>query len=104
MLRQFERVYGPPYYSFTYGKVQFVALDSVYREGDNYHGELDERQLAFIENDLAHVPDDDLAIFAMHIPLVEFSYREALFDIVKDRSHLLMDAAHRNSFGKRKRG
>ena len=66
----FERVYGPPYYSFTYGKVHVIALDSVYREGDNYHGELGPRQLAFIENDLAHVPDDYLVIFAMHIPPV----------------------------------
>lgn len=90
----FERVYGPPYYSFTYGKVHVIALDSVYREGDKFHGELGERQLAFIENDLAHVPDNYLVIFAMHIPLVEFSDKEALFNIVKDRSHLLMIAAH----------
>ena len=90
----FERVYGPPWYSFTYGKVHVVALDSVYREGDNFRGELGERQLAFIENDLAHVPDNYLVIFAMHIPLVEFSDKEAFFDIVKDRSHLLVVAAH----------
>ena len=90
----FERVYGPPYYSFTYGKVHVIALDSVYREGDNFHGELGERQLAFIENDLAYVPDDYLVIFTMHIPLVEFSDKEALFNIVKNRSHLLMIAAH----------
>jgi hypothetical protein len=89
-------VYGPPYYSFTYSKVHVIALDSVYREGDNFHGELGERQLAFIENDLAHVPDDYLVIFAMHIPLVGFSDKEALFNIVKDRSHLLMVAAHRH--------
>lgn len=90
----FERVYGPPYYSFTYGKVHVIALDSVYREGDDYHGELGERQLAFIENDLALVPDDYLVIFAMHIPLIEFSDKAALFEILKDRSHLLMIAAH----------
>ncbi len=90
----FERVYGPPYYSFTYGKVHVIVLDSVYREGDNFHGELGERQLAFIENDLAHVPDDDLVIFAMHIPLFGISDKEALFNLVKDRSHLLMIAAH----------
>ena len=90
----FERVYGPPYYSFTYGKVHVIALDSVYREGDNYHGELGPRHLAFIENDLAHVPDDYLVVFAMHIPPVQFTDKAALFDIVKDRSHLLMIAAH----------
>jgi len=92
----FERIYGPPYYSFTYGKVHVVVLDSVYREADKFHGELGERQLAFIENDLAHIPDDYLVIFAMHIPLVGFSDKEALLNIVKDRSHLLMVAAHRH--------
>jgi len=90
----FERVYGPPYYSFTYSKVHVIVLDSVYREGDKFHGELGERQLAFIENDLALVPDDYLVIFAMHIPLRGFSDKDALFNIVKDRSHLLMLAAH----------
>jgi len=92
----FERVYGPPYYSFTYGKVHVIALDSVYREGDKFHGELGERQLAFIENDLAHVPDDYLVIFAMHIPLLGFSDKEALFNIAKKRSHLLAIAGHQH--------
>ena len=90
----FERVYGPPYYSFTYGKMHVIVLDSVYREGDKFHAELGTRQLTFIENDLAHVPDDYLVVFAMHIPLVEFSDKEALFNIAQKRSHLLMIAAH----------
>ena len=92
----FERIYGPPYYSFTYGSMHVIVLDSVYREGDKFHGELGARQLAFIQNDLAHVPDDYLVVFAMHIPLVNFSDKEALFDIVQKRSHLLMLAAHRH--------
>jgi len=92
----FERLYGPPYYSFNYGKVHVIALDSVYREGDDYHGELGARQLAFIENGLAHVPDDHLVILAMHIPLRGFSDKEALFDIVKSRSHLLAIAGHQH--------
>jgi hypothetical protein len=92
----FERVYGPPYYSFTYGKMHVIVLDSVYREGDHFHGELGERQLAFIQNDLAHVPDDYLLVFAMHIPLVELSDKKVLFDIVQKRSHLLMIAGHRH--------
>jgi hypothetical protein len=92
----FERIYGPPYYSFDYGKVHVIALDSVYREGDDYHGELGARQLAFIENDLAHVPDGHLVILAMHVPLRGFSDKEALFDIVKNRSHLLAIAGHQH--------
>jgi len=90
----FERVYGPPWYAFTYGKVHVIALDSVHRQGDKFHAELGSRQLAFIENDLAQVPDDYLVIFAMHIPLIEFADKEALFDIIRQRSHLLMIAGH----------
>jgi len=90
----FELVYGPPYYSFTYGKMHCIVLDSVYREGDKFHGELGERQLAFIKNDLAHVPGDYLVVLAMHIPVVNFADREALYDILKERSHLFMIAAH----------
>jgi hypothetical protein len=90
----FERIFGPPYYSFNYGKIHVIALDSVYRIGDKFHGELGSRQLEFIENDLAHVPDDHLVIFVMHIPLVEFVDKDAFLDIVKERSHLLMVAAH----------
>lgn len=90
----FERIFGPPYYSFNYGKVHVIALDSVYRIGDSFHGELGSRQLAFIENDLAHVPDDHLVIFVMHIPPAAFADKDAFFNIVKKRSHLLMVAAH----------
>jgi len=90
----FERVYGPPYYSFTYGQMHVIVLDSVYREGEEFHGELGERQLAFIRNDLAHVPDDYLVVLAMHIPVVGLSDREALYAIVQERSHVFMVAAH----------
>ena len=92
----FERVYGAPYYSFNYGNVHVIVLDSVHRQSDEFHAELGARQLAFIENDLAHVPDDHLVIFAMHIPLVDFLDKAAFFDIVKKRSHLLMIAGHRH--------
>lgn len=93
----FERIYGPPYYSFNYGKMHCIVLDSVYREGDKFHGELGERQLAFIENDLAHVPDDHLVVLTMHIPMINFKDKDKLYSIVQDRSHLFMIAAHWHS-------
>ena len=93
----FERIYGPPYYAFNYGKMHCIVLDSVYREGDRFHGELGARQLAFIENDLAHVPDDHLVVLAMHIPMINFKDRDALYAILQDRSHLFMVAAHWHS-------
>lgn len=92
----FERIYGPPYYSFNYGKVHVIVLDSIYREGDKYHPALGPRQLEFIQNDLAHVPDDYLVVFTMHIPNLGFRDKDKLYSIIKDRSHLLMVAAHQH--------
>ncbi len=74
-----------------------IILDSVYREGDKNRPKLGAHQLAFIENDLAHVPDDHLVVLAMHIPVVEFKDRDALYAILQDRSHLFMIAGHWHS-------
>ena len=93
----FERIYGPPYYSFNYGKMHCLVLDSVHREGDKFHGELGARQLAFIENDLAHVPDDHLVVLTMHIPIIKLKDKDALYAILQNRSHLFMIAAHWHS-------
>jgi hypothetical protein len=93
----FERIYGPPYYSFNYGKMHCIVLDSVHRTGKKIRPELGARQLAFIENDLARVPDDRLVVLTMHIPVVDFRDRDALYAIVQDRSHLFMIAAHWHS-------
>ena len=58
----FERVYGPAYYSFDYGKVHFLVLDNVEwsrREDGRRHyvGNFGKRQLSFIKRDLARVPE-----------------------------------------------
>ncbi len=64
----FSRYLGPTYYSFNIGKVHFVVLDSVMWDGKEYHGEISEDQLLWLEKDLALVPQDALVVFAMHIP------------------------------------
>ncbi len=69
----FEATYGPATYSFNEGKVHFIVLDDIiYPRKDGkggYIGGFTERQLAFIENDLKHVPKDYLIVVAAHIPL-----------------------------------
>jgi hypothetical protein len=98
-----ERVYGPPYYSFDYGPVHFIAVDDVHwmREGDRklYRTGLSEDQLAFIENDLKHVPQDRLVVAMMHIPLVKSTpwiepRRERLLRILETREHCISLAGH----------
>jgi hypothetical protein len=92
-----ERVYGPSTYSFNWGPVHFIALDGVHYDGHikrgHYHSEVG-RHLEFIENDLKHVPHDQLIVLMMHIPLVETLDRERLFDLLRDRPYTFSISAH----------
>jgi len=116
-LDTFRQNFGPSYYSFDYGQVHFVVLDTVRYEGTSlgsedpdplgsgpYTGGIGERQLAWIDNDLRRVPSDRLVVLAMHIPLhsevdpeepkVNVVDREELFKILAGREHLLALAGH----------
>lgn len=80
----FRREWGPEYYSFDIGEVHFIVLDNVRypcTEEDNadglhafcvetttYNGVIHPRQMEWIKNDLAHVPEDKLIVFNSHIP------------------------------------
>lgn len=103
----FERIYGPPYYSFDYGPVHFLVLDDVHWKGKvedpnayrggNYTGGLGREQLAFIRRDLERIPDEQLVVLFMHIPLVAGwiePERAELYQMLKDRPFVLSVAAH----------
>ena len=93
----FQRVFGPTYYAFNYGRVHFIVLDDVIWHGAEtrgYHGEITQRQLDFVKNDLALVPKDRLVVIAMHIPIVDVKNREALYRLIEDRPHTLSFSAH----------
>src|SRR5277367_2407144 len=77
----FKRVFGPNYYAFFYAQTLFLMLDDVnylgpdphkVGGGGQYEGRLDEAQLAFVRNVLAHTPEDTLIVMVMHIPLRTF--------------------------------
>ena len=93
----FQRIFGPNYYAFNYGRVHFIVLDDVFWQGKavgGYHGEITQRQLDFVKNDLATVPADWLVVVAMHIPIVEVTNKEALFRLLEGRSATLSFSAH----------
>lgn len=108
----YKRFFGPGYYSFNYGRVHFVVLDDIGYGGWNEQvdekgdtaGYLDQRQLEWLKNDLAYVPEDHLVFLCSHIPIFtniapDIDYRnilnrEALFEILKDRRHLFHVSAH----------
>jgi len=92
----YTRVFGPPYFSFNYGKVHFLSLNDIYWETENrrYHGEFGERQLRFIENDLALVPKDHLIVPLMHIPLQDVVDRDKFFELLKPFPNTFSISAH----------
>jgi len=61
---------GPNYYSFNWGAVHFVALDTVDYDDLWYYGHLDESQLLWLERDLSFVPAGATVITFSHIPLL----------------------------------
>jgi hypothetical protein len=115
-LETFRRYFGPPYYSFSYGRVHFVVLDDVDYLGRNngveqpgpsgagrYEGRIDQRQLDWLVNDLALVPDEDPVVVVMHIPLlsatsdtlaVNVANRRELLVRLSGRDNLLLLAGH----------
>ena len=99
----YERVYGPAYYSFDYGSVHFIVVDDVHWMTDGkkkfYRSGLSEAQLDFIENDLKTVPQEQLVVAMMHIPLVKSTprlepKRERLFRILESREHCISLSGH----------
>jgi hypothetical protein len=61
---------GPDYYSFTWGGVHFVGLNSVSMDDFAYCGYVDCVQMAWLERDLAQIPRTMPAVTFNHIPLV----------------------------------
>jgi len=69
--RGMYRLYrGPDYYSFTYGGVHFVALNTLMPDDSAYYGRVDSVQLAWLKRDLATIPATMPVVTFNHIPMV----------------------------------
>jgi hypothetical protein len=102
-----EHVFGPATYAFQVGSVHIVVLDDVIYEGWNeavsrsgrYRGGLTATQLDFVRNYLAAVPERELIVLAMHIPLagpghLDVPERRELFEILSGHPHTLSLSSH----------
>lgn len=96
----FERVYGPTYYSFDYGQVHFIVVDNIewIVEGPNgrsrYESAMGKRQIEFIYNDLAAIPEDQMVVLMMHVPVFGTKDREGLFRLIEDRPFCISISGH----------
>lgn len=66
----YHKYLGPDYYSFNYGGVHFVGLNTADIEDQWYYGHVDSLQLAWLERDLAVVPPAMPVVTFDHIPFV----------------------------------
>jgi 3',5'-cyclic AMP phosphodiesterase CpdA len=64
----YRHYFGPDYYSFNYGGVHFVGLNSVDFDDQWYYGHVDSLQLAWLEQDLSYVPASTPVVTFNHIP------------------------------------
>jgi 3',5'-cyclic AMP phosphodiesterase CpdA len=89
----FRAQLAPAYYSYDVGRTHVIALNTVRypctpdvdnadgkhpnctdpENSPSYNGRLGERQLKWLERDLARVPSDRLVVVASHIPLLTFA-------------------------------
>ena len=70
---EYEKVYGPAWYSYDIGDIHYVMLDDNFFLGREWYyiGYLDKRQLAWLEQDLSHVEPGSTVFASMHIPSTE---------------------------------
>lgn len=64
----YRRYLGPDYYSFTYGGVHFIGLNTVQTDDSAYYGGVDSVQLAWLTRDVATVPAGMPIVTFDHIP------------------------------------
>lgn len=88
----FERHFGPNYYAYHYGPVQFIVLDNIHWGGSKesggtgaYSGRLGEQQIAFLKNLLPKLDEDRLVMLMMHIPL---RASDSIYEKTEDREDL----------------
>ncbi|MEQ8859994.1 MAG: calcineurin-like phosphoesterase family protein [Pseudomonadales bacterium] len=114
-LETFKRYFGPPYYAFEYADALFVVLDNIEYRGNGeadpgdvrgsggYIANFGRRQLAWLESELSHVPEERLVFLAMHAPLESYlgnasgittADRRELFRLLSGRPNLYAVAGH----------
>jgi hypothetical protein len=66
--KMYRHYLGPDYYSFNYGGVHFVALNSEDYDDQSYYGHIDSIQVEWLKRDVALVPAAVPIVTFNHIP------------------------------------
>jgi hypothetical protein len=96
----YESVYGPSYYSFDFGQVHFVVLDdcdwivATEKEPAHFAPAFGTDQIEFLKNDLSLLPDNQMVVLLMHIPITQCVDREDVFRLIERRPLCISIAGH----------
>ncbi len=96
----YEDVYGPSYYSYDFGRVHFVVLDNcdwaiaTEKEPARFVPNFGPDQIEFLTNDLALVPESQLVVLMMHIPIMQAADREQVFRLIENRPLCISISGH----------
>lgn len=66
--KMYRHYLGPDYYSFTYGGIHFVALNSEDIDDQSYYGHIDSVQVEWLKRDLSFVSAPTPVVTFNHIP------------------------------------
>ena len=66
----YRQYFGPDYYSFTYGGVHFIGLNTISPDDSAYYGDVDSVQLEWLKRDLERVPATMPIVTFNHIPMI----------------------------------
>ncbi len=64
----YHHYFGPDYYSFNYGGVHFIGLNSLEFDDLWYYGHIDSTQLEWLKRDLTKVPLSTPIVTFQHVP------------------------------------
>ncbi|HRP33963.1 MAG TPA: metallophosphoesterase [Agriterribacter sp.] len=71
----FKRYLGNPYYSFNHKGWHFIVLNVLDVANKKYIGRVDEKQIAWLKQDLAQVDAGTPVVVAAHLPFVSSFYQ-----------------------------
>lgn len=88
---RYNTLFGSDTYAFDYGRVHFIVLNNVFLQGHRgYIGQLTDKQLRFLCNDLSRVPQEKLVVIAQHIPMVSTRNKDAVLALLGERRCLVL--------------
>lgn len=104
--KKWNEIFGPSWYSFSYGPVHFIVLDNIrwIVEGDKryYQTGLGADQMSFLKNEINRLNKDQLLVIMAHIPYEESTKwineneKQLFYNILSSHPNSVSMVAHKH--------